>query len=244
MPWYVFSIPVVFTLLGGALAIRWRAHAHLLIAAGTGLLLGATVMDLLPETLAIGAAAGYHPLTILMVVAASYILFVALDRLTDAALTRSGSRGGIFRAGHIGASLLIFHSFRDGMAIGAAFATSHHAGYVVALAIAAHDLGDGMNTILLTTNGERPRAVDYVFLLADAAAPFVGGLLMKRVAVSPRISMLLLSLAVGFFVQLMTGEFLPQLRRSAEPRPRLLACALTGFGVLLAVHLALQRWLP
>ena len=51
--------------------------------------------------------------------------------------------------------MLIFHSFRDGMAIGLSYAASHTAGYAVALGIAAHDIGDGMNTVILTTCGQR-----------------------------------------------------------------------------------------
>ena len=75
--------------------------------------------------------------------------------------------------GRIGGGLLIFHSFRDGMAIGAAFAASHTAGYAVATGIAAHDFGDGMNTVILTTAGEKAGLADYGFPAAgcDCTVP-------------------------------------------------------------------------
>jgi len=58
------------------------------------------------------------------------------------------------------------------MVIGAAYSASKAAGLTVACGILAHDIGDGMNTVLLCTAGEKPGLWDSAFLAADALAPF------------------------------------------------------------------------
>jgi zinc and cadmium transporter len=130
----------------------------------------------------------------------------------------------------VGGGLLIFHSFRDGMAIGAAFAASHTAGYAVAVGIAAHDFGDGMNTVLLTTAGEKPRAADYWFLAGDALAPFLGGLTTVWWLLSSHGAAVLLALAAGFFLQMATSDFLPVVR--SGKRALLMAGVVGGAGFI------------
>jgi len=207
------TIPVFATLAGGLLAVRFRHLRPLLIACGAGLLLGAAFLDLLPEAIVLGADGALSATDVLGLTLGFFLLFVVAE-----SLLRRWAEGqnevGIARrtSGKVAGSLLIFHSFRDGMAIGAAFAASHPAGFAVAAGITAHDLGDGMNTVLLTTGGEPPTRTDYAFLAADAIAPLLGGLLTAWWTVSPRYGVVLLALAAGFFLQMATSDFLPELR--------------------------------
>jgi zinc transporter ZupT len=138
--------------------------------------------------------------------------------------------------------MLIFHSFRDGMAIGASYVASHPAGYAVAVGIAAHDLGDGMNTILLTTRGEKPGKGDYLFLALDAIAPMVGGLAAIWWFSSIENSVLLLAFAAGFFIQMAASDFLPEVRRGNGSRKVLLPAVALGAGVMYAANLLIARW--
>ena len=172
----------------------------------------------------------------------SFLLFYGLEQGLHALGDRlQGRLHGRRLVRRTGALMLIFHSFRDGMAIGAAFAASHNAGFAVAFGIAAHDLGDGMNTVILTTGGEEPTGTDYGFLLADALAPFLGGLLTVWWKLSARGSVALLVLAAGFFLQMATGDFLPELRRSGHLRSRLLL-VLLGVLIIYAANLVIARW--
>jgi zinc and cadmium transporter len=98
------------------------------------------------------------------------------------------------------------------MVIGAAYSASRAAGLTVACGIVAHDIGDGMNTVLLSTAGEKPGPWDVAFLVADALAPFLGGLLTIWWVQSPENAVILLALATGFFLQMATSDFLPDLR--------------------------------
>ena len=230
MPFLLLVVPVLSTLLGGLLAMRFRRALVVLIAIGAGLLLGAAFLDLLPEALALGATVQGRHTDVLGVVLLSFLLFFGLQNLLDAAAARW--KGSTRALGKVGGSLLIFHSLRDGMAIGLSYAASHPAGYAVAIGIAAHDLGDGMNTVIVTTRGEDARLSDYLFLAADALAPLLGGLLTIWWSFSLRSSVLLLAVAAGFFLQVATSDFLPEVRQAKGPRKYLIPAVLSGAAMI------------
>ncbi|GAA3753356.1 ZIP family metal transporter [Terriglobus aquaticus] len=232
IPFELFLFPVLATLAGGLLAVRFRRWLHLLLALGAGLLLGAAFLDLLPEAIVLGSASGHPVSQVTMVALLSLLGFFALESVLDSLAARGDGRLPRVSAGHIGGAMLIFHSLRDGMAIGAAFAASHPAGYAVAVGIAAHDLGDGVNTVLLTTGGKKPRSVDYGFLLADAIAPFAGGLFALRWFSSVTSSVVMLAAAAGFFIQMAASDFLPEVRRSTASRTYVMLCVLSGVGLI------------
>jgi len=229
-PVVLLTIPVVATLAGGLLAIRFQRFRVALVAVGAGLLLGAAFLDLLPEAVGLGQDAGMKPVSVLGLTLLFFLLFSAVETWLDGWRERTGS--GKQAIGRVGGGLLIFHSFRDGMAIGAAFAASHTAGYAVATGIAAHDFGDGMNTVLLTTAGEKPRAADYWFLAADALAPFLGGLTTVWWLLSSHGAAVLLALAGGFFLQMATSDFLPVVRADASRRGWLMVGVAGGAGFI------------
>jgi zinc transporter ZupT len=233
VPLAVLTLPVLSTLLGGWLTLRMRRYLPPLLAVGAGLLLGTAFLDLLPEAMSLAATAKISPGTILAATLAAFLTFLTIEGICSgighfrrqASTTRKA-------LGRISGSLLILHSLRDGMVIGAAYSISHAAGVTVALGIVAHDLGDGMNTVLLSTAGEKPRRWDYAFLAADALAPFVGGLLTIWWAPSPTNAVILLVVAAGFFLQMATGELLPELRTQAAARAYWVPLVLLGVGLI------------
>jgi len=230
-PLVLLTIPVVATLAGGLLAIRCARYRAALTAVGAGLLLGAAFLDLLPEAVELGASAGMKPVVVLGLTLLFFLVFSAMEMWLDGWKDGQGdSRAGRRTVGKVAGGLMIFHSFRDGMAIGAAFAASHTAGYAVATGIAAHDFGDGMNTVLVTTGGEKPRVVDYWFLGADAIAPFLGGLTTVWWLLSSHGAAVLLALAGGFFLQMATSDFLPVVR--GEKRGLLMLGVVGGAGFI------------
>ena len=233
MPLVLLIVPVLSTLAGGFLALRFRRSLALLVALGAGLLLGAAFLDLLPEALDLGTAAGIHVESMLQILLVTFLLFLAAGNGIDALASRmeagSSARKSVRR---IGATMMVLHSLRDGMAIGLAYAASHPAGYAVAVGIAAHDLGDGMNTVLLSTNGEKPGRTDYGFLIADALAPLIGGLLTVWWSFSARTSVIMLAAAAGFFLELATSDFLPEVRRRENPRAKMLLAVCAGASVI------------
>jgi len=233
LPLLILTLPVLATLTGGLMALRLQRYRPVLLAVGAGLLLGAAFLDLLPEAIELGVGAGLAAGGVLGLTLAFFLMFSVVEHLLRRFEPRAGAVDEVTtrrRLGRVGGGMLIFHSFRDGMAMGAAFAASHVAGYAVATGIVAHDLGDGMNTVILTTGGEKARRADYLFLLADALAPFVGGLVTVWWLLSSRNAAILLALAAGFFLQMATSDFLPQLREGKQGW--LMGAVVVGAGVI------------
>jgi zinc transporter ZupT len=213
-----------------------------LVALGAGLLLGAAFLDLLPEAIALGSNVGLGPENVLGITLLSFFAFLgiqgALDKLSDRLNSKSKPHKAL---GRIGGSMLIFHSLRDGMAIGLSYAASHPAGFAVAIGIAAHDIGDGMNTVILTTAGERPTVGDYLFLAGDCIAPLAGGLLTMWWVFSLNSSVVLLAVASGFFIQMATSDFLPEIRHGVGPRRFLILLVLFGAAMIYGANLLMGR---
>lgn len=240
LPIPLLIIPLTATLAGGLLAVRFRQWIHILLAAGAGLLLGAAFLDLLPEAVTIGNGSGVPPSRVFSIALLSFLAFFVIENVLDSLSTGADARVQRRSIGRIAGGMLVFHSFRDGMAIGAAFSASHPAGYAVAAGIAAHDLGDGMNTVLLTTRGEKAKVLDYGFLLADAVAPVLGAFVAVRWFTSANSSVALLAIAAGFFIQMAASDFLPEIRRSTTPRAAVVASVLGGVGIIYAANLLLS----
>lgn len=238
MPIALLILPVISTLLGGWLALRARRYLPLLLALGAGLLLGTAFLDLLPEAMSLAKTTGQPPGTVLAVALIAFLGFLSIESICDS-LGRLQSQKAATRKtfGRISGGLLILHSFRDGMVIGAAYSASHTAGLTVACGIVTHDIGDGINTVLLCTAGEKPKPWDYVFLAADALAPFLGGMLTIWWAQSPQNAVILLAVAAGFFLQMATGDFLPELRSYASSRSYVVPLILFGAGLIYVANL-------
>ncbi len=208
VPIGLLCVPVLSTLLGGWLALRARNRLAWLIALGTGLLLGTAFLDLLPEALELARTTKQTRGEVLGFALAAFAGFLGFEMLLER-VGRGRDQPKVRRTlGRVSGALLIVHSFRDGMVIGAAYAASHSAGLIVTLGIVAHDVGDGMNTVILSTRGERATLFDYAFLAADAVAPLLGGLLTIWWVQSTSNAVALLAVAAGFFVQMALSDLL------------------------------------
>jgi len=229
MPIALLLLPVISTLLGGWLALRAQRYLPLLLAVGAGLLLGTAFLDLLPEAMLMARSTGQSPGRVLAIALAAFLGFLSIESLSDGIGRLKNQRSATRKTlGRVSGGLLILHSFRDGMVIGAAYSASRTVGLTVACGIVAHDIGDGMNTVLLSTSGEKAGPWDFVFLAADALAPFLGGLLTIWWVQSPENAVVLLAVAAGFFLQMATVDFLPDLRAYAGSRWYLMPLILLG----------------
>lgn len=241
MPAALLILPVISTLLGGWLALHARRYLPLLMALGAGLLLGTAFLDLLPESIVLARDTGLSPATPLAATLIAFLGFLLIESVGDGIGSLRQDKSTTRKTlGRIGGGMLILHSFRDGMVIGAAYSASRVAGITVALGIVAHDIGDGMNTVLLCTAGEKPRLWDYLFLAADALAPFLGGILTIWWVQSPANAVILLAVAAGFFLQMATSDFLPELRASIRARWYLVPLTLFGASMIWIANLLIH----
>ena len=233
-------LPVFSTLAGGLFAVRLHRKLTLLTALSAGLLLGAALLDMLPEAISLASGSGFGWRSILAFAALSFLSFQLLEAGTRAAAERW--KLSDVAVGRVGGALLIFHSLRDGMAIGLSFAASHEAGYAVAAGIAAHDLGDGLNTVLITTRGKRARGEHYGFLAADSLAPLAGALMTVHWRLSASASAILLALAAGFFLHFAVRDSLPKIWRREQERRLALSWVAIGAALIYGTNVLVDRF--
>jgi ZIP family zinc transporter len=195
------------TLAGGALALRLRENMEKLIGFGSGAVIGVALMDLLPEALRLGSPT-YQALDLTALTAAGFFAYVLVDRLSAWLGEGSGNR----TRQHLGPGSLVFHSLMDGLGMGVAFNVSTAAGLVVAVAVLAHDLMDGANTVTLgAATGLSPAAVRR-WLFLDALAPLAGLALSRAIRTTPETLAALLAVFAGMFLYIGAGELLPRSR--------------------------------
>ena len=209
------SLAMLSTLAGGFAAIYARRRIHLLMGFGAGVLLGATFFDLLPDSLSIASEQHWNSKYILGTVILGFLIFYLIERLLILHACPEGDceNEAHKQIGKMGAIGLIAHSTLDGMAIGAASLVGWQTGLLVALAVIAHDASDGLNTILIITRGEPLAKGDIIFLVLDAVAPVLGGLLALIFLPSPIALAVFLALASGFFLYTATSDLLPEAHR-------------------------------
>jgi ZIP family zinc transporter len=191
--------------------------------------IGVALFDLTPEALQLGGRIA-APGTVLGLIGAGFCGYMILERaLRAAAETQSG---------HLRPASLTLHSLVDGLGIGFAFQVAPAIGVVVAVAVLAHDIADGVNTVTLSLTGGGGTQRAKVWLMADAAAPLVGIGLTRLVTVGAGPLGLAVALFAGFFLYIGASELAPASHR-ALPRVWTSLATLAGMAAMwLVVRLA------
>ena len=191
------------TLAGGLLALQIGRNIRFITGISAGAVLGLALFDLIPEAARLGA--GMHPLQAVMVaVGVGFCLYMAAHHALERVV------GGL-SPNHLGAASLTLHSFFDGLGIGLAFKVSPGVGQAVAIAVLAHDLCDGVNTVAVALNGRlqaRPTALRW--LAVNAAAPLLGIAVASVVPVGVGALAPLAAGFAGIFLYIGAVELLPK----------------------------------
>jgi len=216
------------TLAGGIAALRARSTLGLLLAFSSGAVVGVALFDLLPEALQLARTAGSAS-GVTTAMALGFAAYFAVDR--TAPMVAAG--GGRHR-GHLAAASLSLHSLMDGLGIGFAFQASPAVGVIVAVAVLAHDLVDGLNTVTLSLSGGLERGTARRWLAVDAAAPLLGIGLSRLVALPPTRLALLLAVFAGFFLYIGASELLPR-SEGVQRRATTVLLTLAGLALIYAV---------
>lgn len=212
------------TMAGGALALRFRSLLGLLFGFSSGAIIGVSLLDLMPEAIALQGASG-SALVATSAMAFGFVGYLGLDHL--------GARMFEHR-GHLGPGSLAVHSLMDGLGIGLAFQVSSAVGLIVAIAVLAHDVLDGANTVALSVAGGGSVPVARRWLLIDAAAPVLGIGIAQLLKVPDHVLSALLAVFAGGFLYIGANELLPRMRESRAPL-RQGAAAVAGLTILLAI---------
>ncbi len=227
-------VTFVSTGLGGLFALRYRDKLHLLMGFGAGVLVAAALLDLLPE--AIELVGGAHVGGLMLVVVGGFFMFHLLERF----VTFHSCPEGDCQAeqhqhiGVLGASSFAFHSFLDGMAIGAGFHVDTALGIIIALAVIAHDFSDGLNTVTVMLANKNSSRRSLIWLVVDAVTPLLGALSTLLLTIPQSLLAYLLAFFAGFFLYIGASDMLPEAHR---PKSSLLVLGSTLLGVTLMLAL-------
>lgn len=231
-PLILTSMAAASTSIGGYCAVLLQRRVNILMAFGAGVLIGAALLDLLPSALAAAGTSSLAKLLVFLIAALGGLLIFYIGKATA---HYSGNGKANRTGGRVSAAFLILHSTLDGTAIFAASTISLQMGLIVGLGVVAHDVCDGLNTILLATGGQRAQWPDYGFLALDALAPIAGGLIAAHLfTVSPALVTMFLSLAAGSFLFTATFGLLPE-AWSRGPRSLLPWLSIAGFALILCL---------
>ena len=207
-------VTAVANLLGGLGAVLGRRPSSALLSGamgfGGGFLLGAALLEMLPEALGAG------PWTPLLVLAGYFLVFlveqvlnVHLHRLPEAEANPHSLGGGVaakpsllpLTTGVAALVALNVHDFLDGLAIGAGAVETPALGWLAFLAVLAHEVPAGfVAASLMVGAGKGP----WVSLLAAAS---IGAVTLLGIAlpflvgeVNPGATAALLAMATGSFL--------------------------------------------
>jgi zinc transporter ZupT len=124
LPFLLGAVAGLSTYVGGRLAMRWGQRRDLLFGLTGAMVIGLALLDLLPEALESGQSVhGAH--IVFGATVAGAVLYILLRRLPA--------------AGAAGRISLIRHSVIYGLGLGIAFQLSSATGWLVAIAVLAHD---------------------------------------------------------------------------------------------------------
>lgn len=225
----VSGLSFVMTLAGGALPLMRRSLSReslwRFLSLGSGVLLSATFMEILPEALGgpSGAAGGWGLV----------LAFLLLFGLEHFAMMHSCQEVledcHVHDVGYAAMGAMAVHSLLDGINLAIAFAAGGAAGSTVGLALVLHKFADGLTLTTLFSHAGVPRQRAAAALAALALATPVGCLLGARwVAASGASTSLLLGFAAGCFLYIASADILPRLHREKDR----VCLALFSFGLL------------
>jgi zinc transporter ZupT len=228
------------TLAGGAFAFRYQRYLQAIMAFSSGLLIGVVFLDLIPEIIELAQAASVDTRTLMLTLIAGFMSIFLLEKLTiihsEKTHDTPGHHHNVGLAGAIGLS---FHSFLDGLAIGIGFQAGSEVGFVVLLAVLAHDFADGLNTVtfMLATRNSRWRTI--ALLVLDALAPVAGALLAQVLRIDPSVLAFQLAFFAGFLLYLGASDLLPHVHE--HPKFTLIFFTVLGLVTAGAVVFALEK---
>lgn len=227
----------VMTLAGGAFAFRYQRYLLYIMAFSAGLLVGVVFLDVLPEVVEASFGYGINIRALMAAVIGGFVGIFLLEKLTIIHSEKQhDAPGHHHHVGLVGAIGLSFHSYLDGLAIGTGFQASEKIGFLVLLAVVAHDFADGLNTVtfMLATANNRWRTM--TLLAVNALAPVAGALTTNLVHLSPHVIAYQLAFFAGFLLYLGASDLLPHVHE--RPKGTLILSTVAGLlcaGLLVAV---------
>ncbi len=224
--------------LGGAVIVQktWnRKVLQYFIALGSGFMLGAALLEMLPESFHLAREAGWPASRVPMLVLAGYLLVHFFEHtVTSHFHFGEETHAEEFVLPHRGYSVLfglVIHAFFDGIAIASSFLVSEWLGWVVFVAVILHKVPEGFtaSSVMLASGRSRRVAWTASALLGMAT---LGGVLAISVFTRSVVAGLPLSAGVTLYVA--ASDLIPEVNR--EPDIRMALVVFLGIGLLLGLQ--------
>lgn len=204
----------VSTTLGGLFALKNKDRLHLIMSLTAGVLLGVVFFDIMPEIFQLTASLKLDVTPALIVLVVAFLIIHVLEKLAiihghheEEYATHEHRHP---TAGLISAGGLTVHSFLDGVGIGLAFHVNVHVGFIVSLAVIAHDFSDGLNTVTLMLTHKNTIKKALILLAMDAVAPILGAASTMLFIIPDSILVLYLGFFAGFLLYIGASDLLPE----------------------------------
>jgi len=228
------------TLAGGAFAFKYQRYILYIMAVSSGLVIGLAFLDLIPEVMESAHRENLDIRTLMVTLLCGFVAIFLLEKLTIIHSEKQhDAPGHHHHVGLAGAIGLSFHSFLDGLAIGVGFQAGSHTGWIVLLAVVAHDFADGLNTVtfMLATRNSTWRT--FTLLILDAVAPVLGAIVATVIGIDAHVIGFQLAFFAGFLLYLGASDLLPNVHQ--RPSRGLIASTLAGLVTSGLLVFALER---
>lgn len=202
----------------------------LLLGFASGIMVAVVIMDLLPASLRHGG-----PVTCLAGFAGGFLVVRLMDWALHLVIPGRNTHRLYLRMGYLIALGIALHDLPEGIAIAAGYSASPVLGPALALAIGLHNIPEGMATAAPLRaggmSGPRVVAVNALVSLVTPMGTLLGLFILHA---SPGFNALLLALAAGAMIYIVTGKLVP-VSLSSHRVPALLGMAA---GLLMMLRLA------
>lgn len=218
--------------LGGAVIVQkdWsRKYLQYFIALGSGFMLGAALLEMLPESLRLAGTRAP-----LLVLTGYFLVHFFEHTVTSHFHFGEETHAEEFVRPHRGYSVLfglMIHTFFDGIAIASGFLVSKFLGWVIFLAVILHKLPEGFTASSVMLASGRSRAVAWLASAMVGAATLAGVLTVSTFTGSVAAG---LPLAAGVTLYVAASDLIPEVNREPDFRKALVVFA--GVGMLLVLQ--------
>ncbi len=215
----------VFSLIGGVLVL---AHQKLterilihLVTFAAGSMLGAALLNLLPEAIESGQDLGLGIENISIAILVGVVAFFVLERVLLG--FHAHPQKDDWPESHIRKTPILLvigdsiHNLADGVAIATAFLTNPSLGIVTALAVAAHEVPSEIGEFSVMLQAGWPRTKVFWVNLISAFAATVGALLtyLARDSIDRYVPWALAG-AVGMFIYIAASDLIPEIHHQTR----------------------------
>lgn len=209
---FLSFLTFVSTFFGGIIAFKHRGKLHYIMSFTAGVLLAVCFFDIMPEIFSLTSENKLDPTPALIAIVVGFLAIHILEKLAVIHASHEDEYTSHHHptVGVISASGLSFHSFLDGVGIGLGFHINPHVGFLIALAVIAHDFSDGLNTVTLMLTNKNTTKKTVLLLLLDALAPILGALSTFLIVIPDGVLRLYLGFFAGFLLYIGASDLLPE----------------------------------